>query len=448
MIELAIDALFRAEPEAVRDWATRALGAARGARAPANRGGRRDARARSRGRRQHRRGSGRLRRGDCLVAAMSDEELTARVDAAAYLCSAATFLDRYDDAVAHAERALRLGRAAGHLHPTLIPALGAAHFLRGRLSEAAEVLDAGVEAARWRASPRAWRGCCATAHSCSCWRATPGGARAGRRGARAHATARRERPVGMGGDGGRAGVGDGRAQPTRRRRPGGLRDDEPLRRIPARGGRWASRASRRPMRTSITATRRRGRRRRPKRTRPPWGSRWPPPGRSAPRRQSRFTQGEPAAAAKRALASAAAAEQVGAVIEAALSRTVAGRALAAAGEQDRAAAEIERAAATFEACGALPHRDAAEQELRRLGRTVHRRTPKGSADGVGVETLTQREHQVAALVVDRKTNPEIAAELFLSLKTVETHLRNIFRKLDVSSRVELARTVERARRAA
>src|SRR5215207_11201314 len=83
-----------------------------------------------------------------VVAAMSDEELTARVDAAAYLCSAATFLDRYDEAAAHLERALRLGRAAGHLHPTLIPALGAAHFMRGRLDEAAKVLDAGVEAAR------------------------------------------------------------------------------------------------------------------------------------------------------------------------------------------------------------------------------------------------------------------------------------------------------------
>jgi DNA-binding NarL/FixJ family response regulator len=49
---------------------------------------------------------------------------------------------------------------------------------------------------------------------------------------------------------------------------------------------------------------------------------------------------------------------------------------------------------------------------------------------------------VARLVVDRRTNPEIAAELFLSLKTVETHMRNIFRKLGVASRVEVARRLE------
>ena len=64
---------------------------------------------------------------------------------------------------------------------------------------------------------------------------------------------------------------------------------------------------------------------------------------------------------------------------------------------------------------------------------------------MGVESLSERELEVARLVVDRKTNREIAAELFVSLKTVETHMRNLFRKLDVSSRVEVARTVVAAR---
>jgi DNA-binding CsgD family transcriptional regulator len=53
---------------------------------------------------------------------------------------------------------------------------------------------------------------------------------------------------------------------------------------------------------------------------------------------------------------------------------------------------------------------------------------------------------VARLVVDRRTNPRIAAEQFLSQKTVETHMRNLFHKLGVSSRVEVARAIERADR--
>ena len=64
--------------------------------------------------------------------------------------------------------------------------------------------------------------------------------------------------------------------------------------------------------------------------------------------------------------------------------------------------------------------------------------------------MTERElHelQVARLVVDRRTNPEIAAALFMSQKTVETHLRNIFHKAGVTTRVALARAVERADRA-
>jgi DNA-binding CsgD family transcriptional regulator len=58
--------------------------------------------------------------------------------------------------------------------------------------------------------------------------------------------------------------------------------------------------------------------------------------------------------------------------------------------------------------------------------------------------LTQREREMARLVVDRRTNPEIAAELFLSQKTVETHLGNMSNKLGIADRVSLVRAVERA----
>jgi DNA-binding CsgD family transcriptional regulator len=74
---------------------------------------------------------------------------------------------------------------------------------------------------------------------------------------------------------------------------------------------------------------------------------------------------------------------------------------------------------------------------------VHHRSRAGTPQGTGVASLTGRELEIARLVVDRRTNPEIAAELFLSIKTVESHLRNIFRKLDASSRVEVARIIER-----
>jgi DNA-binding NarL/FixJ family response regulator len=133
-------------------------------------------------------------------------------------------------------------------------------------------------------------------------------------------------------------------------------------------------------------------------------------------------------------------------VEAALARTLAGRALAQAGHADRAVAELKHAASELQTCGALRYRAAAERELRRLGHRTYRRTRPGRSDATGVETLTERELQVARLVVDRRTNPEIAETLFLSPKTVETHLRNIFRKLDVSTRAEAARTVERTDR--
>jgi ATP/maltotriose-dependent transcriptional regulator MalT len=154
-----------------------------------------------------------------------------------------------------------------------------------------------------------------------------------------------------------------------------------------------------------------------------------------------------ATAIERSLASASAADEVGVPVEAALSRTLAGRALARAGHRKRAATELTRAAKALHGCGALGYRDQAERELRQLGHRIHRRTRPGKAGGVGIELLTERELQIARLVVDRQTNPEIAARLFLSTKTIESHIHNMFHKLGVTSRVELARAVEKADRA-
>ena len=78
-------------------------------------------------------------------------------------------------------------------------------------------------------------------------------------------------------------------------------------------------------------------------------------------------------------------------------------------------------------------------------RRSHRRTRPGNTHGPGIESLTERELQVLRLVVDRRTNPEIAEELLLSQKTVETHLSNIFNKMGVATRVALARAVEHSR---
>jgi DNA-binding NarL/FixJ family response regulator len=58
--------------------------------------------------------------------------------------------------------------------------------------------------------------------------------------------------------------------------------------------------------------------------------------------------------------------------------------------------------------------------------------------------LTAREREIAELVAAGRTNREVAEQLVLSTRTIEAHLRNIYGKLGVRSRVELARAARRA----
>jgi DNA-binding NarL/FixJ family response regulator len=108
----------------------------------------------------------------------------------------------------------------------------------------------------------------------------------------------------------------------------------------------------------------------------------------------------------------------------------------AAVDRGAAAKAFREVAARTSAMGVTAYARLAERGLRGLGvRTWRRGT--GRTD-VGMDRLTAREHEVARLVAAGATNPEIAAALFLSRKTVERHVSNVLAKLDVRNRAELA----------
>jgi DNA-binding CsgD family transcriptional regulator len=94
---------------------------------------------------------------------------------------------------------------------------------------------------------------------------------------------------------------------------------------------------------------------------------------------------------------------------------------------------LQAAHSAFETMGAGAFAERARLELAATGQTARKRTPGHHGD------LTPQELHVAVLAAAGSTNPEIAAQLFISPKTVDYHLGKIFRKVGVGSRRELAR---------
>jgi len=97
-----------------------------------------------------------------------------------------------------------------------------------------------------------------------------------------------------------------------------------------------------------------------------------------------------------------------------------------------ARAPLESALDAFESLGASPWTERARMELRACGQTARSRDPST------VLKLTAQEVQVARFVARGLPTREVATQMFLSPRTIDYHLRNVFTKLGISSRAELA----------
>ena len=111
-------------------------------------------------------------------------------------------------------------------------------------------------------------------------------------------------------------------------------------------------------------------------------------------------------------------------------------------DREGAAAVLRTAGQDAELMGAMTEQQVADRALRALGVRTWRRGTAVRGEHVAPE-LTDREREVARLAASGASNPEIAAALFLSRKTVERHLSNSLAKLGLRNRVELAAVLGR-----
>ena len=108
------------------------------------------------------------------------------------------------------------------------------------------------------------------------------------------------------------------------------------------------------------------------------------------------------------------------------------------GRRAEARAQLRSAHESYAAVGMEGFADRARRELAATGETVRKRSVEARDD------LTAQEAQIARLAAEGSTNPEIGAQLFISPRTVEWHLRKVFMKLGVSSRWDLREALPEA----
>jgi DNA-binding CsgD family transcriptional regulator len=106
------------------------------------------------------------------------------------------------------------------------------------------------------------------------------------------------------------------------------------------------------------------------------------------------------------------------------------------GERSAAREPLREALGLADECGGIAVRERAREELAATGVRVRREALRGAA------SLTPSERRIAARAAEGASNTEIAQALFVTVKTVEMHLSNAYRKLGISSRHDLARTLE------
>jgi DNA-binding CsgD family transcriptional regulator len=124
-------------------------------------------------------------------------------------------------------------------------------------------------------------------------------------------------------------------------------------------------------------------------------------------------------------------DRAGARLEQAYSLIELGAALRRGGRRRESRDPLARGTDLAERCGATVLAERGATELRATGARPRRRLL------TGLEALTASERRVAEMAAGGMTNRDIAQALFVTVKTVETHLGRVYRKLEVGSRAEL-----------